>query len=113
MKLTLLSDVLDATMCPSSESRSADDFFAIGCTLVGSRVPQKDAAAQSDLMRQAQGIAVLRDFVKPSRPGDGVKDEYKVAGTDQIIVNDLYVPGYRLDLDGFMHIYFRFRYGRP
>jgi hypothetical protein len=106
MKLTLLSDVLDATVCPAGEAKIVDEFFSVGCALVGSRVPQKDAAAQSDLTRQAHAISMLRDFVKPHRPGDGVKDEYRVAGSDRTIVNDLFVPGHRLDEDGFMHIYF-------
>lgn len=106
MKLMLLSDVLDATVCPASEARVVDEFFSVGCAMVGSRVPQKDAAAQSDLTRQAHALSLMRDFVKPHRPGDGVKDEYKVVGTDRTVVNDLFVPGHRLDEDGFMHIYF-------
>lgn len=106
MRLSLLSDVLDTLACPASQSRTPDDFFAIGCAMVGSSFPGADASTQADYMRQAKGIAVLRDFVRPQRPGDGVKDEYKVFGTDKTVVNDLFVPGYRMDLDGFMHIYF-------
>jgi hypothetical protein len=106
MTLNLLSDVLDATICPASKSRTPDDFFAIGCAMIGSWVHGKDPATQADYQRQGQGIAVLRDFIKPSRPGDGVKDEYKVFGTSRTVVNDLFVPGYRMDVDGFMHIYF-------
>jgi hypothetical protein len=106
MNMSLLSDALDAMVCPSSKSRTPDDFFAIGCAMTGSGMPGKDATTQADYHRQAKGVAALRDFVRPSRPGDGVKDEYKVFGSKLTVINDLFVPGYKMDVDGFMHIYF-------
>lgn len=106
MKVKLLSDLVDGFLCGASEGRVPDEFFSVGCYLVGTPPPMKDAAALADLHRQAYGLTMIKDFYRPHLPGAMGKDEYKVAGTEIMLVNDLFVPGNRLDEDGFMHIHF-------
>ena len=106
VKLALLSDILDASSCPASKSRFPDEIFAIGCAMVGARLQARDASEQADVERQARALLTVRDFRRPRRPDEGVKDEYKVHGTEFSVINDLYVPGSYVDPDGFMHIHF-------
>lgn len=106
MKVTLLSDLLDTIVCPASDIQSVDNFFSVGCAIVGTPQPQKDAAAQADVQRQAYGVSMLKDFRRPILPGSGHKDQYKIFDTDTTLINDLYVPGHWIDEDAFFHVHF-------